>query len=115
MTAANAIRDLIAPMLPDWSLQFAHWTDPGARKRSAVIKPVGGGAAERVRRPQFTLTLIGGEPADREIVGGIAEQVVEAIRNASGELVYLSASEPAYSPTADGRPVFEIALGAITT
>jgi hypothetical protein len=114
MTAAESIRALLAPVLPGWPLQFGHWTDPGVGSRSAVLRPAGGAGAELVRRPQFTLSLIGGGPDDRQSAAESADLVVETTRATAGALVYLQAGEPVYIPTADGRPVFEIALSAIT-
>lgn len=111
--AAESIKALLAPLLPDWSLQFGHWRDPGQKKRSALLRPVGGPPAELLRRPQFTLSLVGLDDGDALSVSDTADQIVEAIRLSSGDLVYLSAGEPVYIPTADGRPVFEIALSAI--
>lgn len=113
MTAATAIRDLLQLALAGWAVQFGHWTDPGGKVRSAVLKPVGGPAVERVRRPQFTLSLIGLDGGDREAVSAAAEQVIAALQSNSGSLVYVQAGEPTYIPTADGRPVLEIALSAI--
>lgn len=113
MTAAEAVKAVIEPMLLGWSIQFGHWKDPGPQQRSAVLKPAGGGEAELVRRPQFTLSLVGTPNGDRLAIAEKADEIVETIRANAGALVYLSAGEPAYMPTADGRPVFEIALGAI--
>lgn len=113
MTAANAIRDLLQLTLTGWSVQFGHWSDPGPQTRSALIKPAGGPSVERVRRPQFTLSLIGLAGGDREAVSAAAEAVIAALQSDSGALVYVQAGEPTYIPTADGRPVLEIALSAI--
>lgn len=114
--APETIRAFIAPLLPDYTLQFGRWTDDEANKgrKFAVLKPAGGARAELVRRPQYTLTLIG--PRDDAIgLHDAADNVIEAIRTESGGLVFLQAGEPVYMPTDDGRHVLEIAISAITT
>lgn len=114
--AAAALRAFVAPLLPGWTVQFGRWNDTGVKTdRFAVIRPAGGPLAELVRRPQFTLALVGttGEPAT--VLAEAADTVIEAMRATSGELVFLQPAEPVYMPTSDGRPVFEIAVSAITT
>ena len=115
--AAVALRDFLAPLLPGYVLQFGEWDDDHANPahRFAVIKPVGGGRAELVRRPQFTLSLIGVDAEDRITTSESADAVVEAMRSDSGTLVFLQPGEPVFMATEDRRPVFEIAVSAITT
>lgn len=115
MSAADAIRDFIAPILPSWRIQFGRWVDGSKADRFAVIKPVGGLPAELVRRPEFTLTLIGAEGDAAQVPHDAASAIVEAMRASSGGLVFLQAGEPAYFATDDGRPISEIAVSAITT
>lgn len=109
----DSVRHLLAPMLVGWSMQLGMWRDPGAGVRSAVLRNAGGAGAQLVRRPAFTLMLIGAQN-DTEAVGEKASEIVEAIRSNSGGLVYLEAGEPRFTPTADARPVYEIALSAIS-
>jgi hypothetical protein len=114
--AADAIRDLLAPALPGWSIQFGRWEEQhGDPRRYAVLKPAGGARAELVRRPQFTLSMIGRDLADRALTSEAADAVVELMRATAGRLVFLQPAEPVFMATDDGRPVFEIALSAITT
>jgi hypothetical protein len=115
MSAADAIRDFIAPLLPDWRVQFGRWVDGSKAHRYAVLKPAGGLPAELVRRPEFTLTFIGAESDAAQVPHAAAEAVIEAMRASSGALVFLQAGEPAHFPTDDGRPISEIAVSAITT
>jgi hypothetical protein len=118
MTAAEQVRDLLASILgPAWRLQYGRWTDkPGAKTdRFAVLRPAGGGPAELVRRPFFTLMLIGQDGGDITEAAAAADAVVQAMRSNSGGLVFLQPAEPAFVATDDNRPVFEIALTAITT
>lgn len=114
-TAADAIRAFILPLLPDWRIQFGRWTD-GAdpTHQFCVIKPAGGLPVSLVRRPSFTLSLIGAKGANVSIAADAAETIIEAMRSSSGALVFMEPAEPVFVPTSDGRPVFEIAVSAIT-
>lgn len=116
MTAADAIRDALEPALPGWIFQLGQWVDNlGAKaSRYAVLKHAGGQPAELVRRPAFTLSLIGQDGGDIEHASKAADAVVELLRETSGDLVFLQPAEPVFMPTSDGRPVFEIAISAIT-
>ncbi|HRI16899.1 MAG TPA: hypothetical protein PL196_00095 [Burkholderiaceae bacterium] len=116
MTHADAIRDLLEPVLgADYAWQFGRWQDSQApAARFAVLRPVGGVGAALVRQPQFILQIIGRRNEIDEVADA-ADAVVETCRNEAGALVYVEAGEPQFIPTADGRPIFEIALSAITT
>lgn len=114
--ASTALRDFCAPLLPGWIWQLGRWVDDQpAGTRYGVIKPAGGGRAELVRRPQFTVTLIGAGEADIGVTAAAADTLIEAMRAGSGSLVFIQPAEPVFMPTSDGRPVFEIAVSAITT
>lgn len=114
--AADALRLFVSPRMPGWRVQYGRWVDDDNRtSRFAVIKPAGGLPAQLVRRPQFIVSLIGAEGDDITLVSGAADALVEAMRSSSGSLVYLQASEPVFMATGDGRPVFDIAVSAITT
>lgn len=113
--AADAINAFVAPLLPGWRLQFGRWVDGGGASRYAVLRPAGGLPAELVRRPEFTLTLIGQAGDTTQAPHAAADSVIEAMRASSGALVFLQAAEPAHSATDDGRPISEIAISAITT
>ncbi|MCT9812420.1 hypothetical protein N0K08_17390 [Acidovorax sp. Be4] len=114
MTASDALRNFIAPLLPGWRIQFGRWVDGANTDRYAVIRPAGGMPAELVRRPQFSLMLIGALDDAAQIPETSANALVEAMRASSGNLVFLQPAEPVFWATADGRPVFEIAISAIT-
>lgn len=115
MTAADALRNFLLPLLPSpWRIQFGRWTDGSTADKYAVIRPVGGLPAALVRRPQFTVTLIGAANQAPSIPQAAAESIVEAMRQSSGEVVFFEAGEPVYQATTDGRHVFEIAISAIT-
>jgi len=114
MTAADAIREFIAPLLPGWRIQFGRWQDGTKTDRYAVLRPVGGLPADLVRRPEFSLMLVGAEEDPASIPSDRADAIVEAMRASSGSLVFMQPAEPVFWPTDDGRPVFEIAISAIT-
>lgn len=114
MTAADSIREFVAPLLPGWRLQFGRWVDGNKAHRYAVLRNVGGLPIELVRRPQFTLTLVGSDADAPGDVATAADAVIEAMRSSAGDLVFMQPAEPVYTPTADGRPVYELAISAIT-
>lgn len=115
MSASTAIRDFIVPILgAGWVAQFGAWDDSDRSKSVALIRPAGGPRAELVRRPQFTLTLIGADGQSSADVAAKANQIIEAMRVSSGGLVLLLPGEPVFMPTSDRRAVFEIAVSAIT-
>lgn len=115
MTHADLLRNLLETALPDFEFQFGQWIDKQTQTRYAVVRPAGGVGAELVRRPLFTLSLVGVRGGDSQSLGEAANAVVELCRSNSGDLVYVSAGEPVFTPTADGRPIFEIALSVIAT
>ena len=114
MSAADSLREFIEPFLPGWRIQFGRWVDGTKTDRYAVLRPMGGLPAELVRRPQFSLMLIGGLNDQASIPSERADAVIEAMREASGALVFIQPAEPVFWATDDGRPVFEIAISAIT-
>lgn len=114
MTAADAIRTFVAALLPGWRIQFGTWQDGAKTARYAVIKPTGGLPAELVRRPTFSLYFIGAENEAASVAYEAANTVIEAMRQSSGELVFMEPSEPAFNPTSNGRPVYEVAVTTIT-
>lgn len=115
--AAEALRAFLAPLLPGYELQFGSWVDGPQphRKRYAVLKPAGGAAADLLRRPLFTLSLIGMDGGDSMLTGEHADTVIRALKAGGEGLVIADPGEPVFIPTADRRPVFEIAIAAITT
>jgi len=113
--AADAIRTVITATLPGWRVQFGRWTDGSKSDKYAVIRPTGGLPAELVRRPQFIVALIGAENDPPSEPGDAADLIIEAMRSDSGDIVSMQPAEPVFMATNDGRPVFEIAVSAITT
>lgn len=114
MSASDEIRDFLAPLLPaGWRQQFGRWTDGSKASRYAVLRPTGGLPAELVRRPTFSLMLVGAEGDATTVPAAIADSIIEAMRISSGSLVFMQPGEPVFMATDDGRPVFEIAISAI--
>lgn len=114
-TAADALRTFITPLLPGWRVQFGRWVDGTKTDRYAVIRPAGGLPAALVRRPQFTLTLIGATNEPASVASTAADTLIDAMRSSIGSIVSMSPGEPAFFATDDGRAVFELAISTITT
>lgn len=112
--AADAIRNLITPLLPGYRVQFGRWIDGAPNDRFAVIRPVGGVPAPLVRRPQFSIMLIGAVGDSSAVPDGKAHLIIEAMRAGSGSIVTMSPGEPVFFSTDDGRPVIELAISTIT-
>lgn len=116
--ALTAIRSVVTATLPAWRVQAGRLNaEAGADlDRFAVIRPVGGGPAELVRRSQFTVSLAGHRDEPMPAVHAAADTLVQALQLRTGVTgaTLLQASEPVFLPTNDGRPVFEIAVSAIT-
>jgi len=113
-TAADSIKAFIAPLLTGWRIQHGRWVDGSTFDRYAIIKPAGGLPAALVRRPQFTLTLIGALNDPATLPSMKAEAIIEAMRTQSGSLVLMEAGEPVFSSADDGRPIFELSISTIT-
>ena len=114
MTAADALRAFLTPMLTGWRVQFGRWTDGSTAERYAVIRPVGGMPASLVRRPQFSVLLIGALGDAASVPSMAADAIVEASRLQTGGLVSIQAGEPVYLATDDGRHTFEFSVSTIT-
>ena len=112
--AADAIHNLITPLLTGWRVQFGRWIDGAPTDRFAVIRPVGGMPASLVRRPAFTLMLIGAAGDAASVPDLKANAIVEAMRASSGSIVSMNPGEPVFFATDDGRPVIELAISTIT-
>lgn len=117
--AADALRAVLQTAFPTgWVIQFGRWRDDPAdqSKRYLVVRPVGGAAAEVVRRPLFNLAIITGA-ADASTIGDVAANtIIEAIQDWPGSetVAQLQAGEPALMGTDDQRTVFEMSISTIT-
>ena len=114
MTATDALRAFLAPLLPGWRLQYGHWVDDGKTTRYAVLRPIGGLPGALVRQPRYTLMLIGKADDAAALPETSAQAVITAMQTSSGGLVYMEPGEPVYTPTNDGRPGVELSISTIT-
>lgn len=115
MTAAESIRALLAPLLP--GVEFAFGKVHGApdpKRRYAVLRPAGGTSGDLVRRPLFTLDVLGLPGGDPLQTGEVVETAVQAMRASAGGLVFIAPGEPSFTTSAEGRPVYTVAIAAIT-
>lgn len=113
MTASESLKELLLPVLADWRFQFGRWTDAGKSFRYAVLRPAGGAPAGLVRKPAFTLVLIGTATDPRTASEAKAQEVINHLLTESGSLVFAETGEPVYWSTDDGRPVAELAINTI--
>ena len=111
--AADAIRNLITPLLPGWRVQFGRWIDGAPTDRFAVIRPVGGVPASLVRRPQFSLMLVGAVNDSAYVLHNTFITIHEAVRAYNGEMTTITVAEPVFFSTEDARPVYEISVQII--
>jgi hypothetical protein len=117
MSPGDALRAFIEPLLPGWRVQFGRWTDGSKQDRYAVLRPVGGLPVALVRRPHFSLLLIGSANDDAQAPGDAAEALLAVMRAegaTSGALVFMQTGEPVFSTTNDGRPMAELSIETIT-
>lgn len=117
--AADALRAVLQATFPTgWVIQFGRWRDDPAdqSKRYLVVRPVGGAAAEVVRRPLFDLVIITGAADASTVADTAAGAIIEALRVWPGTetVMQLEASEPVFMATDDGRTVFEMSISTIT-
>jgi len=113
-TAADALRTYLTAALPAWRIQFGRWVDGSTTDKYCVIKPVGGGPASLVRRPQFTVYMIGALNEASSVPYVAASDIIESLRTSNGSLVVMTASEPVTGDTDDGRAMAEFAVSTIT-
>lgn len=115
MNAAESIRALVAPLLPGFDFAFGGLQGvPDPKRRYAVLKPAGGSNGDLVRRPLFTLDILGAHGGDALETGAVVETAVQAMRASAGELIYIAPGEASFTKSAEGRPVFTVAIAAIT-
>lgn len=111
---AEAIKEIgEAALGAPWVWQFAAWRDDkGPAGRYAVIKPSGSVRAVLVRKPVYTVALIGGEKDAPGIASEASQTLAKAMRNAThtafaGAVV----SEPVFSGlSGEGRVIFEVVV-----
>lgn len=114
MSPSDSLRTFITPVLPGWRIQFGRWTDGAKDDRYAVIRPMGGLPVALVRRPEFSITLIGALGDAAIVPDGFAQAVIAAMEADNENPIYMQPGEPVYWATDDGRPVAELAVSFIT-
>lgn len=115
MSPAKTIEQLLRPLLPGFAFQFGRLEGaPDPTKRYAVLRPAGGSNGDLVRRPLFTLDVLGLPNGDHLQTADIVETLVQRMRANAGGLVYLAPGEPSFTTSAEKRPVFTVAIAAIT-
>lgn len=116
MTAAETLRDTLQAMFPPpaWAWSFERLIDGAedATKRYGVIKSAGGTGGDVVRAPLLTVDLIGKPGGDTQQTARAAETAVAALRESSGPVAIFEPGEPVPSESAEGRPIYTIAVAA---
>ncbi len=80
--------------------------------RYGVIKSAGGSGGDVVRRPLFTVDFIGKPSGDVEQTHAAAQQAIAALRESSGPVATFEPGEPSPSRSAEGRPIYTVAVAA---
>lgn len=114
MSASTALRALLEPKLAGWRFQFGRWTDGAKTDRYAVLRPMGGPGVALVRRPAFSLMLIGNVTDPATGPEAKAQELIDLLKDDAGSLAFVEPAEPVYWATDDGRPVAEFAISTIT-
>jgi inorganic triphosphatase YgiF len=113
MSASASLQAFLTPLLPGWRLQYGRWIDQKKTDRYAVLRPMGGVPAGLVRRPQYSLTLIGASTDLATAPEAAAQAVIAQVQASAGALVFMESAEPVFWATDDGRPVAELAISTI--
>lgn len=114
MTASEALRAFLVPLLPGWRFQYGRWIDGGTADRYAVLRPVGGLPVSLIRRPHFTLLLIASANDALQVPETTAQTVIAAMNTSAGSLVFMEPGEPIFTSANDGRSIVELAISTIT-
>jgi hypothetical protein len=114
MSATDALRAFLTPLLLGWRLQYGRWIDDLKTDRYAVLRPMGGLPGALVRQPRFTLTLIGAADDAASLPETAAQTVISAMNTDAGGLVFMEPGEPVFWAANDGRSVVELSISTIT-
>jgi hypothetical protein len=114
MSAAATLKAMLETYLTGWVLQFGRWVDGGDGVKHCIIQPTGGGTATLVRRPQFTVILIGAQNQANTVPYDAANAIIEGMRSNNGGFVVSRAGEPVTGFTDDGRAMVTFSVSTIT-
>lgn len=108
----SAVTAVLAP--PEWVVSLGRVAGAqDQRTRYAVIRPAGGTFGDLLRRPLFTVDLMGRQGGDAEATLAAAEALISALRDPVAGLVFTAPGEPSFTTTAEGRPLVSLAVSAI--
>ncbi len=105
----------IRPLLPGVVLSMGRIHGaPEKTKRYAVLRQSGGSSGDLVRRPLFTLDVMGLPSGDFTQTAELVEKCIQRMREPVDGVVFLAPGEPSSTTSAEGRPLFSVAIAAIT-
>jgi hypothetical protein len=115
-THAEALRTAVAGVLPGpgWVVSLGRINGAADKgKRYAVIRPAGGSSGDLIRRPLFTVDLMGLESGDAVATLNAAEDLVRRLRAPVDDLVFTAPGEPSFTTSTEGRPIASLAVAAL--
>lgn len=116
MSHAEALRAAVAGVLtpPGWIVSLGRINGaPLKATRYAVIRPAGGSSGDLIRRPLFTIDLMGADGGDAVATMDAAEALIVALRKPVDDLVFTAPGEPSFTTSVEGRPIVSIAVAAL--
>lgn len=112
----QALRALMEAEFPPpgwrWSLEDLVDGAEVATQRYGVVKSAGGSGGDVVRQPLFTLDFIGRKGGDRQETYKAAQRGIELLRESAGPVAIFEPGEATPTRSADGRPIYSVAVAA---
>lgn len=112
----QALRALMEAEFPppgwEWAMEELTGGAPDPLKRYGVVKSAGGAGGDVVRQPLLTLDFLGRKGGDREETHKAAQQAIELLRESAGPVAIFEPGEPTPTRSADGRPIYSVAVAA---
>lgn len=120
MTIDDSLREFIQsklPVNPAYRLQYGAWKSGVAADKFVVIRPIGGAPISLIRDPIYSIVFIGAVDQSATELKVVADSIRLAVLTdyKRGDIVNMTASEPAFFQTDDGRPVYELTLNLTVT